>query len=823
MCFLLWFLLFQTSLPIATETTAVPVVVPVQASAPTATAETEAPCSEALTPVATGEVTEATISSRVGETIQQVLAGEVVGLTIVSTSESSGGITSFAMRMPPSLGTGEQPLYVLDGVPLSDSSDSARLADLIPADMVAIDVLKGPAATALYGTRGTFGVILMKTRRGAEGKPTFSFRQSLGTTTVAKKLGSRHFSRQTATDAYGSGVDTYWQPEYIDHEAAVFQDDASALETLFSARGSIGHTRYYLSGTSLGQSGIVAGSENDRKSLRLNLDHSFSDRFALGLNLGFTHRDQPLAASRELIDVLANTPSFLSQAPDAAGNYPGNPFSSENLYGRRDFLADSETKVRRNTASVNMTFDLLRTDKDTLDVALIAGLDDAVADTEQNFTSARVNQREDHRDESARLVLTHRRELGHVQLRSRLGYQYDESERASTKSIYDEGYQSITRSRASSLERGFYIEETLTGSWYAASAGVRSDREPRHTYQAPWVNGALLLSQRGFWRAASPWVQQFKLRAAWGRSFVERPISFFVQPTTDLPDRHREWEAGLDAGFWSGRGALALTYFNRKVEDWDLYSYRPSEPSETQMFDNARRMSVDGWEASLSLTPLKGDDWRWQTRMDYYQYSAKVIDMLFPGLSYGGLSFSLGAYSLQPGLSPTSIIGSNIDAAGNRIVLGDVTPDYQLTWHNDLQYGAWSLNWLLDMREGGDAIELNRLITDLAQTSPDLDQHPNRLTDWYNGDTRPWIQDSSYVRLREVRLAYKPQPGRFHLGDWLSSLEFALSGRNLKSWSDFTGYDPEQGSISLGSTSILSYPTTKAVYLSISLGFPAGR
>jgi TonB-dependent SusC/RagA subfamily outer membrane receptor len=121
------------------------------------------------------------------------IQGKVAGMTVSEVSGTPGGSTKVILRGYSSIGQSNQPLYVIDGVPLDNSRPTLSNAydfgnnanDVDPNNVESISILKGSEATALYGTRGSSGVILITTKKGKQGKPTVDFASSVGITKAA--------------------------------------------------------------------------------------------------------------------------------------------------------------------------------------------------------------------------------------------------------------------------------------------------------------------------------------------------------------------------------------------------------------------------------------------------------------------------------------------------------------------------------------------------------------------------------------------------------------------------------------------------------------
>ena len=243
-------------------------------------------------------------------TIDQLLIGTAPGVHVNTATNAPGGGISVRIRGTASLGANSEPLYVLDGVPLENDESALpgnggrdrtappnMLAALNPADIERIDILKDASATAIYGSRGANGVVLITTKQGQGLRPQLSLEFYAGVQEVAKTydlLGPMEYmayanewarnSRPTDPipfpDSATITTATDWQDE-------VFRE-ATVRNLHLGARGSTqgeNVTRYSLSGSYYDQTGIVVGSGFRRYSGRLNVTQQFGSRLQVGGNL----------------------------------------------------------------------------------------------------------------------------------------------------------------------------------------------------------------------------------------------------------------------------------------------------------------------------------------------------------------------------------------------------------------------------------------------------------------------------------------------------------------------------------------------------------
>ncbi|MDB5231794.1 MAG: SusC/RagA family TonB-linked outer membrane protein [Chitinophagaceae bacterium] len=249
---------------------------------------------------------------------EQLLQGKVSGVNVTSASGEPGSITGITVRGPGGVRTGSTPLFVVDGVPLDNSSTGGGdpLNFINPQDIESMDVLKDASATAIYGSRGANGVIIITTKRGKAGISTLGFSASAGISNLARALPVLTASefRVEVPKAGGvlddKGANTDWQK--LVTRKAITQNYNLNLS------GGADKLSYYASLGVQKQQGIIKKNEIDRYSGRFNVTQKFlDDRLTLELNLGVanTKNERPPITSI-LTDVLVNNPTY--PAYDAA-------------------------------------------------------------------------------------------------------------------------------------------------------------------------------------------------------------------------------------------------------------------------------------------------------------------------------------------------------------------------------------------------------------------------------------------------------------------------------------------------------------------------
>lgn len=241
--------------------------------------------------------------------LDQALQGRAAGVQVTQVSGRPGGETSIRIRGSSSINAGNEPLYVIDGMLItSDNSQTNAggtagsslngLSAINPSDIESIEILKDASATAMYGSRGANGVVLITTKRGKEGRSSVSLDAYYGLQEVQRQLdmldgeGFANYINAYNRDA-GFPVDPrYLIPDKIgagtDWQEAIFQR-APMQSYQLSALGGNANTQYSVSGGYFLQEGIILNSDFERYNLRANLDQKVSDRFKVGTSISLSH------------------------------------------------------------------------------------------------------------------------------------------------------------------------------------------------------------------------------------------------------------------------------------------------------------------------------------------------------------------------------------------------------------------------------------------------------------------------------------------------------------------------------------------------------
>ena len=331
-------------------------------------------------------------------TFENAIQGQIAGVQVTEASGEPGAGASVRVRGVGSISAGNEPLYVIDGFPISKNvalgvqgdnfrrgSGSFRppsqnpLANLNPNDIESIQVLKDASSASIYGSRGSNGVILITTKRGKKGAPSFSYNTFFGSQSVANKLDLMNsaelidYNRDATNTGYlqanpgasasdpnsvrsnaawrlaedvlsPTGVDVDWQD-------VVFRSALVQTHNL-SVSGGSDNSSYYISGNFFDQDGIIEKSNFKRYSLRVNLEVDLNERTRVGLNLApsYVVSDKVPAGSPYFARPPGIVYSAIVHAPFVN---PYNPDGSINQLNNQSYLLTPEGQTTSLTSASN--------------------------------------------------------------------------------------------------------------------------------------------------------------------------------------------------------------------------------------------------------------------------------------------------------------------------------------------------------------------------------------------------------------------------------------------------------------------------------------
>ena len=289
--------------------------------------------------------------------VEGALSGSVAGLNVTSTSGQPGAASIMRIRGGNSITGGNEPLYVIDGFIVYNDPSSTRtgasgsdatldpLAFLNPSDIESIEVLKDVSATAIYGTRGANGVIIVTTKKGSHGRNNISYSASFGWSSAAKKL---HFMNATQwADMFNEIRANEGIEERLDAPTESYDWQDAALQTGFTQDHQVSFvggdeiSRYSISAGYKHQNGIVKGTDQTRYVGRVNYERNLLKNLLVGVNAsGAYNKVNGLAnvnsmfAPNSWVAAITHTPYTSIYNADGSYNYSPTPSSIENYNGK---------------------------------------------------------------------------------------------------------------------------------------------------------------------------------------------------------------------------------------------------------------------------------------------------------------------------------------------------------------------------------------------------------------------------------------------------------------------------------------------------------
>lgn len=859
--------------------------------------------------------------------VEGALQGKFKGAEIRQNSGAPGGGMSVRLRGVTSIFGNQQPLYVIDGIYLDNSTVSSgtnvvtaaagggntsnqddasnRIADLDPEDIESIEILKGASAAAIYGSRAAGGVILITTKRGRSGRTDVTFTQTLGASRAIRLLGTRDWNTERVREVFGDAdADLFNQNGNYDYENEIFGNTGFLSTSRLEFRGGTDRVNYFVGGTYKDESGIVENTGYQKASIRANVNFQLTDWLKLDVVNNYVNSE----ADRGLFNnsnsnttvgyALAFTRPWVNLFADDNGNFPAYPAVGSNVLETISDVVNRE-EINRYIGGVTLQANIFTRENSSLKFLGRGGLDQYTLRSTSLFPSSLSYFRD---PTSLGGVSVQGNTVSTVtNLLGSLTYAYYADNglnlRASagvTRETFDpntvittatglNGSQTnldqaanvgVVQSRFPQEDQGYFAQaEANFQDKVIGTLGIRRDRSTNNSdaseyYTYPKANLAVNLHEFGFVPEESA-LSSAKVRVAYGKSgrfpnFNDRFNSFGgtliggnsgLTPSTlrgndkVQPEIQSEIEFGTDIGFLDNRFVLDFTYYIKEVDDLLLRSQLPTSTGFTAQVINGGTLENRGFEIGLNAVVVEAGEFSWNSTLNFWKNNSEITRLDVPAFNLGGFAASLGQYRIEEGSSATQIVGTyrttradgteltpaeiaEIDPNGDGFaVYGDAEPDFNLTWNNNLSFGAFDLNFLWHWKQGSEGVNLSTLLYDLGGTTWDYDDltldpagvTPNgdyRTSEWFAGNASPWIEDTGYIRLREVGLYYT-FPEKV-IND-SARLRLGVSGRNLINIFDYNSYDPEVsnfgGNVLANNIEVTPFPSNKRFNFHIRANF----
>ncbi|MES2178142.1 MAG: SusC/RagA family TonB-linked outer membrane protein [Gemmatimonadota bacterium] len=400
----------------------------------------------------------------------------------------------------------------------------------------------------------------------------------------------------------------------------------------------------------------------------------------------------------------------------------------------------------------------------------------------------------------------------------------------------------------------------LTGAINAERSSVNGDDKKFYNYPKAAASYRLPMLPK--------YTDELKVRFAWGRAgnqppygykFTTLPISVYggqlgARPSTTAgspnirPELSTEIEGGIDAQMLNGRVAFDFTMFKKNVEDLILSATVANTSGFTTRLINGGALQNTGTEIGLNITPIQRGDFSWVSRTTYANVDGRITRLdvpCFNGGSYFGTAY--GAPYVCQGYSPSTAQARNgydstfsCGPAGTcstgtyvsrarRITNYESAPDFTMGFSNEFNFGAVRLYGLLDWRSGGYVANLTNIYYDeatadnlgaLADTAAAHARNTAFLTQGAS-----YFEKAGFLKLREISVSYTlPRSlAQTIFSSITQDVRLEVSARNLKTWTPYTGYDPEVSNFSNQNIGrfqdVTPYPPSRSIFFSLSANF----
>lgn len=822
--------------------------------------------------------------------VGQMLQGRAAGVTVTSTG-NPGASSSVKIRGLNSFSGQDSPLYVVDGMLISSLG-----ADFNPNDIESIQVLKDAASTALYGSRGMNGVIVITTKKGKAGPLKVDYDLYYGFQTIAKKLpltnasqfieinNLAYINNGDAPQNLRTGVNTNWQDE-------LFQTGAISEHNL-NLSGGAENSNYFISLNSYDQEGAIVGPDFERHQLRINTQ-SKKGRFTFGENIALSRSSQTRVNGAPFIDVVWMLPTIPVYDSNNESGYgygdDNNSTFATNPIGLQEHFSNTAV-TNKVLGSVYGEFEIFP----FLKYKLNLGLDYAQIREKYFQRAGALRQNtpgatflDDRNTEFFNILaentLNYNQEFGKHNISALIGYTTQKDNLtfnlAHTEGLAGEFWvqdNGTTSPRTEGREEVAGLR-SLLGSFnysydnrYALLVNFRRDGSSRFGKDNQWANfpsvsASWRISEEGFMEDNNIF-SNLKLRGSWGtvgnqaiNNYATQSVLSYNQnyvlnnqvvpgaTNLQLVNPNLRWESkttvniGLDAGFFNNKLSLTADYYVADVKDLLLAVPIPLSSGNTggNPLANVGQVQNKGLELSLDYQNSINDfSYGISANGAFIKNEVKALvaeagnlpiygrgQILRTAVGEPVASFyvlqtagvfqdqaEIDAWGVQPNARPGDVKYVDNDGSGDinfndRTVVGKALPDFEYGINLNIAYKGFDATAFFTGVTG------NSIFNEQKWWSQRYDDNANYLVDdlyWTGAGTsnlipKPihadatlnptqnsdrYVEKGDYFRLKNLQIGYAfPDDIISKLS--LSKLRLYVTGQNLLTITDYSGYDPE--------------------------------
>lgn len=822
------------------------------------------------------------------------IEGAVAGVTVRNTSSIPGSTPSVQIRGINSISASTSPLIIVDGIPFEGNINYIN-----PSDILSMEILKDASAVAIYGTRGSNGVILISTKKGVLGKPSIQYSAYAGFEDIAHILTPRNgteyvqkykdYMSQTGqtqsspvpnlyeVDNYNSGKTIDWIK--VATQQGFIQDHNISIS------GGAENIKYYISGDYLKQQGVVEGYNYERVGIRSNLEANVTDYLTTGLTL-FLVTNNYNGGRVNLLNASAMSP-YGRLMNSTTGKYEIYPMYPELLYSNpmiglynqniderlninTNFFAELKPKfVPGLKYRLNASYNYNPTH-----TASYSGRD--AANTTNGSASAGNTQTSLWVIEN---ILTYTKDLKkhHIDITGLYSAQeqkYFSSGGTATGFVNDiltynnlgAGATQTANSSASSYtmasqmgrlnysyDNRFLFTATARRDGYSAF-GPNTNKYATFPSVAIGWN----ISNENFMASTRNFLDQLKLRASYGKSgnmaitvnqtatlnntvtYAYNGAPAITELANILGNSNLHWESttglngGIDFSVLNSRISGSIEAYKTTTSGLLLRRQIPQVTGYSSTWDNIGKMENTGIDISLKTMNISTDDFKWSTNWNFSEFRNKIVDLYgdkksdignrwFIGESLGAIydykmigvwqeseATEAAKFSAKPGyLKFEDVTPDGKIDANDRVIQGSTQPKWTGGITNSFDYKNIHLNIFIQTIQGSLKNDVDLSYADETGRR----NTPAEVGYWTaenKSNTRPSLaynntygygypRDNSYTRIKDVTLSYNFSPALLQR-TFLKNLTIYASGRNLYTFTNWIGWDPEDNYLPRGVT-----------------------
>ncbi len=861
--------------------------------------------------------------------VLQAVQGATAGVTISQGSSIPGDAPSALVRGRNSINAGTGPYIVVDGVPISKSGGS--LNDINPGDIESMEILKDASATAIYGTNGANGVILITTKHGKEGKPSISYNGYVGIEDFANKMDfcngaqitqrykdyvaqnagetmyNDYVKNQGEAAAQAAGQETDWIYDMVSR-TGIIQDHNVTIN------GGAEKVKYFISGDYLTQKGVLKGFNYKRYSLRLNIDADVTDYLKIGTNTYIVSHNRDGGRVNFL---MAEAMSPYGQVYYEDGSYCIYPMASENLFFNpmRDVNQDHERRQWNINLNgyADLDFGHIWAPLKGLHYKFNFGYS-YVPKRESYYNGAEQNNLNGYgeifnaetQNYTAENILSWARDFGkhHIDLTALYASsrrKYHDNTAAASKFINDEllwhnlggGGTQVAKSKTelyttvSQMGRINYSYDSrylFTATVRRDGSSVFGDNIKYGTF--PSVALGWNIANEAFMEGTNDWLNNLKLRLSYGKAGNEA-INVYetlskmtnaalaldgasytaLYPNSRMGNSGLSWEStqsfnvGVDFGFLNNRINGNIDFYTSKTTDLLLQRNLPKISGYSNVYMNMGETANKGLEITINSKNISTKDFTWSTSLVWSWNKNEIKDLYGDGKDDLGNRWFIGHpisviydYEMEgiwqkdeiergdhlnhdPQAQAGDVKIRDIDGdgkitpEGDKTIQGQTSPKWIGGLTNTFSYKNITLSIFIQTVQG-----LKRNNSLLAMASDEMGRRNSTLEVGYWSESNPtnefrslsktsnrwgygFPRDASFTRVKDITLSYQ-FPAKITKALNINALTIYASGRNLFTFTDWIGWDPESDITQRGWGGYENnYPMTKSMVFGLNVTF----